>query len=180
MLKKIAIAAVVVVVAFTAFVAMQPSEFQITRSTTIDAPPSAVFAHVDDLHAWERWSPWATLDPKMKTAYEGPASGTGAIYAWDGNDDVGAGRMTITDSRPHQRIAIELEFMRPFEASNTAEFTFEPEGGGDRTVVTWTMTGHNDFMGKLVSLFVDMDAMIGGAFDEGLAQMKAVVEGAAG
>jgi len=176
MLKKILIAIAAIVVVFVVVVAIQPSEFRIVRSATISAPAPAVFAQVNDFHNWEAWSPWAKVDPAMKQAYEGPPAGTGAIYTWAGNDQVGEGRMTLTESRPSDLIRIKLEFLKPFAATNTAEFTFKPEG--NQTVVTWSMTGQNNFMAKALHLVMNMDRMVGGQFEKGLAQMKAVVEAA--
>jgi len=176
MLTKILIALAVIVVGFIVFVAMRPSEYRVARTTTISAPAPAVFAQVNDFHRWEAWSPWAKLDPAMKHAYEGAPAGVGAIYTWVGNNEVGEGRMTVTESRPSELIRIDLEFLKPFQATSTAEFTFKPEGG--QTVVTWSMAGKVNFIAKAVHLFVDMDKMIGGNFDKGLAQMKSVVEAA--
>ena len=174
MLKKILIAIAAIVVVFVVVVAIQPSEFRIVRSATISAPAPAVFAQVNDFHNWEAWSPWAKVDPAMKQAYEGPPAGTGAIYTWAGNDQVGEGRMTLTESRPSDLIRIKLEFLKPFAATNTAEFTFKPEG--NQTVVTWSMTGKNNFIAKAVHLFMNMDKMVGGDFEKGLAQLKSVAE----
>src|SRR5207302_4610252 len=176
MLIKILIALAVIVVVFVVIVAMQPSEFGVVRSATISAPAPALFAQVNDFHKWEAWNPWGKLDPTMKQAYEGAPAGTGAIYTWSGNNEVGEGRMTITESRPSDLIRIKLEFLKPFAATNTAEFTFKPEG--NRTVVTWSMAGNVNFMAKIVHLFMDMDRMIGGNFEKGLAQLKSVVEAA--
>jgi len=131
---------------------------------------------VNDFHNWEAWSPWAKLDPAAKATFEGPSTGTGAIFKWAGNKEVGEGSMTITESRPSDLIRIKLEFLRPFEATNSAEFTFKPEG--NRTAVTWSMEGKNNFIAKAVCLFMNMDKMVGGQFEQGLAQMKAVVEAA--
>jgi len=176
MLKKILIAIAAIVVVFVVVVAIQPSEFRIVRSATISAPAPAVFAQVNDFHNWEAWSPWAKLDPAAKATFEGPSAGTGAIFRWAGNDKIGEGSMTITESRPSDLIRITLEFVKPFAATNTAEFTFEPEG--NQTAVTWSMAGKNNFMAKAVSLFMNMDKMVGGKFEEGLANMKSVVEAA--
>lgn len=173
---KILIALAVVVIALVGVVAVQPSGFRIARTTTISAPPPAVFAHVNDFHKWEAWNPWAKLDPAMKQTYGGAAAGTGAIYTWAGNREVGEGRMTLTESRPTELIRIKLEFLKPFRATNTAEFTFKPDG--DRTVVTWTMTGEKNFIAKAVGLVMNMDRMVGGQFETGLARMKSVVEAA--
>lgn len=171
---KILIALAVVAIALVGVVAVQPSGFRIARTTTISAPPPAVFAHVNDFHKWEAWNPWAKLDPAMKQTYEGASAGTGAIYTWAGNREVGEGRMTLTESRPTELIRIKLEFLKPFKATNTAEFTFKPEG--DRTVVTWTMTGEKNFIAKAVGLVMNVDKMVGGQFETGLARMKSVVE----
>jgi len=177
MLIKILIALTVIVVVFVVIVAMQPSEFGVVRSATISAPAPALFAQVNDFHKWEAWNSWGKLDPIMKQAYEGAPAGTGAIYTWSGNNEVGEGRMTITESRPSDLIRIKLEFFKPFAATNTAEFTFKPEG--NQTAVTWSMTGNNNFMAKAVHLFMNMDKMVGGQFEKGLAQMGSVVEAAA-
>ena len=174
MLGNILIAVAGVVGAFGVLVARRPSEFQVSRSTTIAAPPSSVFDQVNDFHNWEAWSPWAKLDPAMKQTYEGPTAGTGAVYEWSGNKNVGKGRMTLTESRPDELIRIHLEFFKPFRAVNTTEFSFMPQG--DRTVVTWSMTGKNNFMAKAVHLFMNMDKMVGGQFEKGLAAMKSIVE----
>ena len=177
MLVKILIALVVVVGLLVVVVAMQPSEFHVARTATISAPAPAVFAQVNDFHHWEAWNPWGKLDPAMRQAYEGAPAGAGAIYTWAGNDQVGEGRMTMTESRPSDLIRIKLEFMKPFRSTNTAEFTFKPEG--DQTAVTWSMTGANNFIAKTVHLFMNMDRMVGGQFEKGLAQLKTVVEAAA-
>jgi hypothetical protein len=176
MLKKFLIAIAAIIVVFVVVVALQPSEFRIVRSATISAPAPAVFAQVNDFHNWEAWSPWAKLDPAAKATFEGPSAGTGAIFKWAGNKEVGEGSMTITESRPSDLIRIKLEFLRPFEATNSAEFTFKPEG--NRTAVTWSMEGKNNFIAKAVCLFMNMDKMVGGQFEQGLAQMKSVAEAA--
>ena len=161
-------------VVFAIVVSMRPAEFRISRSAKMSAPPAAVFAQVNDYHNWDAWSPWAKLDPNAKVTYEGPTSGTGAIFSWSGNDKVGAGRQTIIESRPDELIQIKLDFEKPFKATSMAEFTFKPEG--EHTLVTWSMSGKNDFMGKAVSLFMDCDKMVGGEFEKGLASMKSIVE----
>ena len=170
-------ALLVLVVGFAAIVALQPSDFRVTRSATIAAPPETIFSQVNDLHQWEAWSPWAKLDPAAKSSYEGPAAGVGAAFSWAGNNQVGEGRMTITESRPNDLIRMNLEFMKPFKATNITEFTFTPEG--KRTVVAWTMSGKNNFISKAIGLFIDCDKMVGGSFEKGLAQMKSIAEGAA-
>ena len=156
-------------------VSRRPAEFRITRSATMAAPAAAVFAHVNDFHRWQAWSPWERLDPAMQRTFAGAASGTGAIYAWNGNKKAGAGRLTITESRAGELIGMNLEFIRPFPATNQVKFSFEPANG--QTRVTWTMTGVNDnFIFKLMTVVVSMDKMVGGDFERGLAQLKALVE----
>ena len=174
-LVKILIALVAIAVVLVV-VATRPSEFRVARTARIAAPAPVVFAQVNDFHKWEAWSPWAKLDPAMKQAYEGAPVGTGAVYTWAGNKEVGEGRMTLTESRPSELIKIELEFFKPFATTSTAEFTFKPEG--DHTLVTWSMTGQNNFIAKAVHLFMDMDTMVGGQFENGLARMKSVAEAA--
>jgi uncharacterized protein YndB with AHSA1/START domain len=177
MLKKILIVVGFIIVAFAVIVALQPSTFRVARSATVSAPPEAVFAQVNDFHKWETWNPWGKIDPAMKQAYEGAPAGTGAVYSWAGNKEVGEGRMTITESRPSDLIRVKLEFFEPFAATSMAEFTFKPEG--DQTAVTWSMSGENNFMAKAIHLFMDMDKMIGDQFEKGLADMKAAVEATA-
>jgi hypothetical protein len=177
MLPYILIALAVPAVLFAlllVFVALQPSQFRIERKAKISAPPATVFGHVNDFHNWLAWSPWEKLDPQLKRTYDGPASGMGAKYAWEGNSKAGQGRMTIVDSRPGELVRIQLEFVKPFTATNISEFTFQPEG--NQTAVTWTMTGNNNFMAKAFSLLMNMDKLIGSDFEKGLAGMKAVSE----
>jgi len=176
-LLGVAAAGALVVVVLALIVAMQPSEFRIERSAVIAAPAPAVFAQVDDFHNWEAWSPWAKLDPVAKNSFEGAPAGKGAAFSWAGNNKVGEGRMTITESRPNELIRIKLEFLKPFDATNTAEFTFRPEG--ERTAVTWSMYGHNNFISRAVFLFVNMDKALGGEFEKGLASMKSAAEASA-
>jgi hypothetical protein len=172
---KIALIAVAVIVAaFLVVVALQPSDFRVERSATMRAPAAAPYAQVNDFQKWRDWSPWEKVDPQFKRSYEGPQAGTGAQYAWVGNKDVGEGRMTIVESKPGELVRIKLEFFKPFAAVNDAQFSFKP--AGDATAVTWSMTGQNNFLAKAICLFVDMDKMVGGMFEQGLAQMKAVVE----
>jgi hypothetical protein len=176
MFQKILIALAVIIVVFLIIVATRPADFRVTRSATIVAPPPVVFAQVNDFHKWEPWNPWGKIDPGMKQTYEGPPAGKGAIYAWVGNKDVGEGRMTITESRPSDLILIKMEFFKPMAGIATTEFTFKPEG--NQTTVTWTMTGKNNFVAKAMCMFMNMDKMIGGQFEKGLAAMKTVAEAA--
>ncbi|MCI0335724.1 MAG: SRPBCC family protein [Planctomycetes bacterium] len=155
-------------------IATRPTDFRVTRSARMNATPAAVFAQVNDFHNWEAWSPWVKMDPNAKSTFEGPSSGTGSVFHWDGNKDVGAGSMTILQSDPNDRIHIKLAFVRPFAATNDVEFTFKPEG--DQTAVTWSMAGKNNFTAKAIGLFMDCEKMVGEQFDKGLANMKAIVE----
>lgn len=177
MLIKILIALGAIVIVFAGVVALQPSDFRVVRAATISAPAAVVFSQVNDFHKWEAWSPWAKMDPAAKNTFEGAPAGTGAIFTWAGNAKVGEGRMTLTESRPNDLIRIKLESRKPFASTSTAEFTFKPEG--NQTVVTWTMAGKNNFLARAFCLFMSMDKMIGGEFEKGLAQMKAVAEAAA-
>src|SRR5262245_14968771 len=174
MLKKILIAIAVIMVVFVIIVALQPAEFRVSRTASIAAPAEAVFAQVNELKKWEAWSPWTKIDPAMKQTYEGPAAGTGAISRWAGNSQVGEGSMTITESRPNELIRFNLEFIKPMAGTSTAEFNFQPEG--NQTRVTWSMSGKNNFIAKAMCLFLNMDKMIGGEFEKGLAQMKSIAE----
>lgn len=180
MIKKIILGILavilIVVVGFCAIVAMRPNDFTITRTASVNAPPEKVFEQVNDFHKWEGWSPWAKLDPAMKTTYSGPESGPGASYSWVGNDQVGEGKMTIAESHPNQHVKIDLEFIKPWQAQNVTEFTMVPNGAN--TNVTWTMSGKNNFVGKAFGMVMNMDKMIGDDFDKGLAQLKAAAESA--
>jgi hypothetical protein len=159
---------------FIVVIAGRPDEFVVSRSATISAPSEKVFPHVNDLHRWEAWSPWAKLDPNAKHSFSGADSGAGAAMAWDGNKKVGAGKMTITDSRPGEFIGFRLEFIRPFQATNLAEFHFKSESG--RSVVTWTMTGQSNLFFKIFGLFKNCDDLVGKDFEKGLVSLKAVAE----
>jgi hypothetical protein len=176
MLKKILIGIVVAIAVFVIVVATRPAEYRVTRSITIAAPAEVVFPQVNELKKWEAWSPWGKIDPAMKLTYEGPPSGTGAIYTWAGNNQVGEGRLTITESRTNELVRCDLEFFKPMAGVSTAEFTFKPEG--NQTTVTWSMTGHNNFISKAVCMFLSMDKMIGGQFEKGLADLKSLSEAA--
>jgi hypothetical protein len=155
-------------------VASKPDAFRIERSASIKAPPEKVYPLINDFHNWGSWSPWEKLDPAMKKTHSGPASGQGAVYEWEGNKQVGKGRMEITEAVPPSKVTIKLDFFKPFEAHNTAEFTLA--GQGDATNVTWAMLGKQPFMFKVMSLFMSMDKMIGKDFETGLANIKAIAE----
>jgi hypothetical protein len=155
-------------------IALQPSTFTVQRSATIAAPPDEVFARVDDLRAWDAWSPWKELDPNPKTTLSDPSSGKGATITWAGNEQIGEGSMTIVESRPGESVDLEQVFIRPFPGKARIAFTFAPEAGGTR--VTWKMDGANDFLGKAMCMLMDMDALLGKDISQALANMKAVVE----
>ncbi|MDD2661316.1 MAG: SRPBCC family protein [Methylococcales bacterium] len=174
MIDIILILAASAVVIFIIVAARQPSDFRVTRTSTINAPASAVFAQVNELQKWDAWSPWAKLDPEAINTFEGPASGTGAIMRWAGNNKVGVGSMTIIESRPNTFIRFKLEFLKPFAATNTAEFNFN--SGNDQTTVTWTMNGKSSFKSKTIGLIMNCDKMVGGQFEKGLANLKSVAE----
>lgn len=152
----------------------KPSEFRIARHAVVSAPPEAVFPHVNELRRWAAWSPWEKLDPAMHRTFSGPAAGPGAIYAWDGNREVGAGRMTILESRPGELIRLKLEFFKPMANVCTAEFKFEPVNR--QTAVEWSMSGRSNFVGKVMCLFMNMDKMCGSQFEKGLAELRRVAE----
>jgi hypothetical protein len=164
----------IVLAIFLIIVATRPSEYRVTRLVAISASPDVVFPHVNELKKWEAWNPWGKLDPNMKLTYDGSASGVGASYAWVGNREVGEGKATITESKQYEFVRFKLEFFKPMAGVSDTLFTFKPQGS--QTEVTWAMTGRNNFIGKAFCLFMNMDKMIGGQFEKGLADMKAVVE----
>ena len=174
MLKKILIAVALLVVVFVIVVALQPSDFKVTRSATMAAAPGEVFAQVNDFHNWPAWSPWAKMDPDAENSFEGASQGEGAVFRWKGNSEVGAGSMKITESRPNDLVRLRLNFTEPMEGICDTEFRFVPEGDG--TKMTWTMTGENNFIGRAICMFMSMDKMVGGQFEEGMANIKAIVE----
>jgi hypothetical protein len=174
MLIPILIAIAAIIIVLIIIITMRPADFRITRTAAMPAPPAVVFAQVNDFHKWEAWSPWAKLDPACKYSYAGSAAGTGALFSWSGNKKVGEGDMTIFESRPDDLIRIKLEFLKPFKATSTSEFTFKPEG--NQTVVTWSMSGKNNFMAKAMGLVMNCDKMVGGDFERGLANLKSIVE----
>jgi len=174
MLKTILIAVVVVIAGILVFASTRPDSFSVQRTTTVHAPPDKVFALVNDFHRWGEWSPWEKLDPEMKRTFGGPAAGVGATYAWTGNSKVGEGRMEILNTAPARKLDIKLDFIKPFEGHNIAEFTLTPQG--ENTQVLWVMHGPAPFISKLMGVFVSMDTMIGKDFEAGLANMKAAAE----
>ncbi|MBL8384574.1 MAG: SRPBCC family protein [Burkholderiales bacterium] len=171
-----AVLAVVLVVAIVLALALRkPATFRVERRVVIDAPAAAAHARVEDFRRWAEWSPWEKLDPAMRRTHSGAAAGVGAVYEWSGTGKVGAGRMEIRESTP-ARIVIQLDFIKPFEGHNIAEFDFAPEGA--RTAVRWAMHGPAPFISRLMQVFMNMDAMIGRDFEAGLANLKAAAEAA--
>lgn len=175
--------ALLVVFVFAVFglvvmVLRRPDEFRISRSTRIAADPASVFSQINDFRAWSAWSPWAKLDPAMYVEYDGPSRGLGAGYSWSGNSKVGQGSMRIIESKQNIRVGIQLEFFKPFRASNRTTFTLTPEPSG--TKVSWVMEGKNKFLSKLMGVFMNLDKLIGADFERGLANLKVVVERGAG
>jgi carbon monoxide dehydrogenase subunit G len=174
MLKTIAIVVVVLLAAVLVFAATKPDTFRVQRAASIKAPPEKIFPLINDFRSWGAWSPWEKMDPAMKRAYSGAANGKGAVYAWEGNSKVGTGRMEMTESSPPSKVTVKLDFIKPFEAHNIAEFTMEPKG--DSTNVTWAMHGPNPYLAKVMQVFMSMDSMVGKDFETGLANLKAVAE----
>jgi len=177
MIKSILTGAVALVAVFLIFAATRPDTFRVERSTTIEAPPEKVHAHINDFGRWQAWSPYEKKDPAMKRIRSGPPAGPGAVYAWEGNGEVGKGRMEIIEATPTS-IRVRLEFAEPFEAHSIAEFILSPKKGSTR--VTWAMHGPNSFVGKMIQTVIDMDHMVGKDFEAGLAALKAITEGAKG
>jgi uncharacterized protein YndB with AHSA1/START domain len=174
MFKKVPYVLLGLLAALLLYAATRPDQFEVQRSTVIQAPPDKVFALINDFHQWQQWSPWEKVDPAMKRTHSGAPAGKGAVYAWEGNKQVGTGRMEILESAPPSKVAIQLDFTSPMTARNTADFVLQPEGQGTR--VTWTMRGPTAFGMKVLHVFVSMDKMVGGDFEAGLANLKAAAE----
>jgi hypothetical protein len=172
-IKVVLIVAAVALAGVLAFAATKPDIFRVQRSAAMKAPPEKIAAVLSDFRRWDSWSPWEKMDPAMKRTYGGAEKGKGATYAWEGNGQVGQGRMEITDIAP-QRVALDLDFVKPFEAHNKVVFTLESKG--DATEVSWSMVGPVPYLAKIVHVFVDMDRMVGGQFEAGLANLRTVVE----
>ncbi len=173
MLKKIALGLAVVLLFLVAVVALQPAAFSVERTLAIQAPPEVVIPHIESLRAMDVWSPWVKMDPKTKITYQGPESGVGARSSWEG-PEIGKGRLEITGLKPAREVEMRLEMLAPMAGTNRVTFLLEPTSAG--TDVTWRMEGRNDFVGKLFSLLMDMDQMVGGEFARGLASLEALLE----
>lgn len=174
MIKTLLTGIALAVLGLLGYASIQPDSFTVERSTTIQAPPERIYPYLADFHQWSVWSPWEKLDPAMKRTFSGAARGLGAIYAWEGDKAVGSGRMEIRSARPVSSVDIQLDFLSPFEAHNTASFTIVPQDGA--TTVTWTMRGPMPFVSKVLGVFISMDRMIGQDFEAGLANLKAAAE----
>jgi hypothetical protein len=178
MVKTIALVVVALIVVSVAavliYAATKPDTFRIARSATIKAPPEKIYALIEDFRRWPTWSPWETKDPALKRSYGGAPSGKGAVYAWEGNKDVGSGRMEIAEATSPSKVTINLDFIKPFEAHNIAEFTLEP--AGDATTLTWVMHGPSPYVAKVITTFFSMERMVGSEFEKGLANLKAATE----
>ena len=174
MLKTIGIIVIVLVIGVLVYATTLPDTFRVEREADIQASPEKVFALINDFHAWDAWSPWEKKDPQMKRVYSTETSGKGATYAWEGNKNVGQGRMEITESTPPSRIAISLDFIQPFKAHNSVDFTLSPQGQG--THVTWGMQGHTPYLAKIIHVFCNVDRMVGKDFEAGLAALKTAAE----
>ena len=177
MFEIVAIVAVVLAIAIAAMLilaATKPASFGVQRTVSVTAPPGSIFPLINDFHEWRSWSAYENKDTAMKRSYRGAASGPGAVYAWEGNGNVGAGRMEIIEASAASKIVIKLDFIRPFEGHNTAEFTMLPQG--DATIVAWAMRGPAPLMSRLMRVFMNLDHMIGKDFEVGLANLKGLAE----
>lgn len=176
-MKRILLVLAVAIVLFLGYAATRPDTFHVERSASIAAPPAAVYPHLVGFRQWPAWSPWEKLDPGMKREFGGPEGAVGATYAWEGNSDVGKGKMTLTDTEPPSNLKIRLDFVEPFASTSVTTFALAPEGEGTR--VTWSMHGDQNFLAKVMCIFIDMDKMVGGDFEKGLASLKQVSEAGA-
>jgi uncharacterized protein YndB with AHSA1/START domain len=173
MFKLIGLVLVLLIAGVLIYASTKPDTFRMERSTIIKAPPEKISAYLSDFKQWAAWSPWDEKDPAMKRSFSGAASGKGAIYGWEGNNKVGTGSMEVLEVQP-QKVSVKLDFLKPFEAHNTADFILEPQG--DSTKVTWAMFGSANLMTKVVHVFMSMDKMVGPDFEAGLAKLKAAAE----
>ena len=174
MIRIISIFVVLLVIAVLLTAATRPDAFRVERTAVIQAPPEKVFPYINDFDRWGAWSPWEKKDPAMKRTFGATKSGQGARYAWEGNSEVGQGSMEIAESAAPSRVALKLDFVKPFEAHNNVEFRLKPEAGGTR--VSWSMEGPVPYFAKILHLFLNMDAMVGKDFEAGLANLKTVAE----
>ncbi|MGJ0483014.1 MAG: SRPBCC family protein [Methylomicrobium sp.] len=174
MIESVVIVVVVLIVALFIYAATRPDTFRVECSISIQAPAENIFPLINDFRKWEPWSPWEKVDPAVKRTYSGAASGEGAVYEWSGNKNIGRGRMEIIESSSPSKIKLKIDFIKPFEAHNTVEFTLVPQG--DSTLVTQAMYGPSPYISKLMGIFCSMDKMVGQKYEEGLANLKAISE----
>jgi uncharacterized protein YndB with AHSA1/START domain len=174
MIEALVIVVIVLIALLLIYAATRPDTFRVERSAIINAPPENIFPLINDFRKWEPWSPWEKVDPALKRSYSGAASGEGAVYEWSGNKNIGQGQMEIVESSPSSKIKLRIDFIKPFEAHNTIEFTLIPQGGS--TLVTQAMYGPSPFISKVMGIFCSMDKMVGKKYEEGLANLKAISE----
>ena len=174
MLKSILLLAIVLVAGVLVYASTRPDKFSVARSVSIAAAPDKIFPLINDLHQFNLWNPFLKNDLATKLTYSGPSSGIGAAHDWDGNSQVGKGRVEITESSPTSKILMKLDMVKPMECHNRVEFTLEPKGAETR--VTWAMSGDHSYAGKLIGLVIDTDKMVGGSFEQGLKDLKALAE----
>ena len=174
MLKLVLIVIAVVIAAILVFAATRPDTFRVERSVSIKVPPEKIYALMNDFHQFGAWSPWEQLDQQMQRSYRGAISGKGAVYSWQGNMEVGAGRMEIMDAVAPSKVLIKLDFLQPFEAHNTTQYTLRAQG--DATTVSWAMFGPTPYIAKVMGIFASMDSMVGKDFEKGLTKLKAEAE----
>jgi hypothetical protein len=174
MIKTMALVAAVLVAGVLIYAATRPDTLHVERTAAIKAPAGTIYPLISDFHNWTAWSPYEKRDPALKRTYGGSPSGKGAVYEWEGNSEVGSGRMEITDTSVPGKVVIKLDFIKPFEGHNVAQFTMQPSGAA--TNVTWSMDGPTPYLGKVIGIFMNMDRMIGGDFEAGLANLKTLTE----
>jgi carbon monoxide dehydrogenase subunit G len=170
----IGVVAAVLVAGVLAYAATKPDTFRVQRTASIKAPPEKIFPLINDMRTWIAWSPFEKKDPDMKRIYSGAESGKGSFYEWDGDRNIGRGRLEIADTAPPSKVVVNMHFIKPFEAHNVAEFTLEPHG--ETTTVTWAMHGPVPYFAKIIHVFLNMDTMVGKEFEAGLENLKALTE----
>ena len=173
MIKTMLLIFAAAIAAVLIYAGTKPDTFRLQRSTTIAAPPDKVFALINDLRQFNSWNPFAKMEPSAVITYDATSAGVGGAYGWKG-DKTGEGRMQITESVPAQRVSAKLDFVKPFEAHNTVDFTVQPQGNGSQ--VTWAMHGPMPYLNRVMTVFFDMDKTVGKDFEAGLANLKALAE----
>ncbi len=174
MFIKIVISLLVVIGLLLVYAAMKPSEYMIYREVSINAAPARIFPLINNGRETMRWMPWAEMDPQMKMTYSGPAAGVGSTASWDSTGKMGTGSSTISESIPNQSVKFQLAYLKPFQMNQAAEISIKPSGS--QSIVRWSVSGHNQFIGRLMCIFMNMDKMVGGSFEQGLSKLKTLVE----